>query len=1308
MRLVKKSLLIFYYLSGILGATVCGQEGKYELNWLPNGKIISENDGQINEIRYLQFENAVYGADYIPYYTARLRILQNNVEFELSNLAYALIPDSLLEGVYFPQEFSFRNARLHTYTSNMNIKYINLSIPAVRRNAENGRIERLMEFEIISQPKKTAQKLIIRDNKTNKSANNSLLGSGYWYRINVKHSDIYKLTYSDITGMGFSNPGNIRVFGYGGEQLSYWNNDPRPVDLVEIPIYMQKGSDGTFNDGDYILFYAEGPVTWQYDSVNSIFRQNLHAYSDAIYYFLTTSHGEAKAISIVDNRNLSTNINVNNYTDYAYYEKEYYNLIGSGRNWYSLRFSEEPFDTIFTFPNLISNSTIKIRGKAAGRSVNIRSAHLKVNGQEVLSFTFPPINDSYSWLTYAKNKVFEYEYTSSENEQNIHLNYDKVDLNDLAFLDYITINARSEIRINDSPLFFRDIYSVGEGNITNITVKNATSNTSIWDITDLNNTYAIQGELISNEYRFKASADELRQYIAFNTNAAFPTPIINDNERGVGEVSNQNLRALPVYEYIVIAPEEFYEQAERLADHRAAHNGFSTLVVTPQMIYNEFSSGTPDVSAIRDFIRHQYLKSSGNDSLRYVVLFGDGSFNNHMYTEGNTNYILTYQSEKSLTPTSSYVSDDFFGLLGEGEGEDIEGEIEGEIQGEIVGDIDIGIGRLTVKMNNGSNYEAEDVVDKIISYDNCKFTDWRRTLCFVGDDGYDPGGVQDYDTHMAHADIFANYVENNYPGFEIKKVYLDAYPQVNTASGSTYPEVNRELDNLFNRGILVFTYSGHGSENQITGERILEKQHVIGMKNGDVLPLFITATCQFSRFDHVETEEADVHSIIAKSTIGEEAFINPEGGAIALMSTTRVVYSNQNKELVLAVLSYLFRKDFEGKPYLLGDIFRKAKNKLDDSNKLNFTLIGDPATRLVYPEFQVCTDSINHVSIDQELDTLKAFSLITVSGYVANDDSTLMPDFNGFVYPHVYDKKVEITTFANDPGTYPFVYWDQKNLLYRGKATVTDGRFHFSFVVPKDISYNIDYGKISYYAENSVIDAKGEFREILIGGTADNPAEDYSGPLIDLYMNDTLFIDGGITNNEPYIYAELFDEMGINTSGVGIGHDIIALLDDNYQGPYVLNDYYEATVDDYQSGIVRYQLRDLEQGEHFLSMKVWDVYNNSSEAFISFVVEAGNGLILESVINYPNPATDYTSFQYTHNVPDEDHQVTLEVFDLSGRLVTRFSEIRYESGFVSMPLVWNLNSSGNSYLSPGIYPYRLTVKTSAGTASINQKLIIMR
>ena len=454
--------------------------------------------------------------------------------------------------------------------------------------------------------------------------------------------------------------------------------------------------------------------------------------------------------------------------------------------------------------------------------------------------------------------------------------------------------------------------------------------------------------------------------------------------------------------------------------------------------------------------------------------------------------------------------------------------------------------------------------------------------------------------------------------------------------------------------------------------------------------------------------EGEGGKITPKTTAGETTLLNPDGGAIAMFTTTRVVQNNLNTNLNLAVYRYLFKKDSLGNHYRLGDVFRMAKNDLpiSDDNKLNFTLLGDPAVTLAYPDFNVVTDSVNGVSVDDSIGLLKAFARVSVSGHIADDSDHIMTDFNGLVYPAVYDKAVKITTRGND-GVTPITYYDQSNLLFKGKATVEDGRFSFSFVVPKDISYYVGNGKISYYAEDSIVDAKGEYRGIYIGGTDDSATPDNEGPDIKLFMNNESFKDGGVTSDNPSLYAELSDENGINMTGTGIGHDIVAYLDNDRTNTFVLNDYYLATTDNYQKGVVLYPFAGLSEGEHSISMKVWDVFNNSSEATISFVVKPGDGLFLDKLINYPNPAVDYTYFRYTHNAAGEVHDLTLDVYDLSGRLMVRIERNYLEEGYVSTPIYWNLKSFSGNRLSPGIYPYRIKVTTSQGTSFLNQKLIIL-
>jgi hypothetical protein len=1298
---VQKLAVINLFHLFVLISILQGQEGSYTLQWLPNGIDRVVENGKVIQSEYFKFKDAIYDENFIPRYSASFKVNSGIRNFELTNIKYEIVPDTILRKIKLPDVLPCIEPTQKVYRSGKNVLYLDIAIQALRQNPGSGKIEKLISYEIDSNPVAVSE-FENKEFTKDKSLVNSLLVSGNWYKIKVSETGIYKLTYADLVSIGFTNPSDIRVYGNGGRQLSYWNDDPRPIDLNEIPIYMSKGSDGIFNEGDFILFYAEGTVTWDIEkwkgeAIPSFFKESIHGYSDAIYYFLTTSQGPANVIQTVDNRELADNIAVSSFNDFTYYEKENLNLIGSGRTWYTSRIDGAPFDSVFSFPDHVTNANVRVEVKTAGRSTNTRYSFLKIDGYVVDTFIYSTITAAYSWSTFAKEGNFYYDFNLTDESFNLGVDYFKVDYADECYLNNITINTRSKLNVRGNPYFFRDLNSVGAGNVAGFNITNVASNSQVWDITHLNNVIAIQGELSGSNYFFKADAGTLHEYVVVDPDYDYPKPVISDSERGVGEVPNQNLRGLPAYNYIIVAPDVFIEQAEKLADFHRSKGELSVLVVTPELIYNEFSSGTPDVSALRDFFRHQFLKADGENMLRYVLLFGDGSFNNRSYAEGNTNYILTYQSINSLNPSDSYVSDDFFGLLDEGVG-----------GSELDGKMDIGVGRLTVKLVDGEDFEADDVVNKILAYDTCRSTDWRRVLCFVADDGFDAPNTPNGHQFMESSDLFTDYIEENYPGFEFRKLYLDAYPQINTATGATYPDVKRELKDLFNKGILVMNYFGHGSENQITSESVLTKQDVMSMKNEGLLPLIITGSCSVSKYDQVETEENNEHTIIAKTSMGEEALLNPEGGAIALLSTTRVVDQNPNESLVSRVFAYLFLKNEFGKPFRLGDVVKLAKNDMgNDYNKHNFSLLGDPALTLAYPQYLVCTDSINHISVDQPLDTLKAFGMVAVSGFVAFDDSTLMSDFNGFVYPQVYDKKINITTFGND-NVDPYVYQDQKNLLYKGKATVTNGRFSFSFIVPKDIAYNIDKGKISYYAENGIIDAKGEFRGVNIGGTVENPEDDVDGPDISLYMNDEHFEEGGITNKNPFIHALMYDLHGINTSGAGIGHDIIGVLDGDEVNPYVLNDYYEATIDTYHEGIVRYQLNDLKEGQHELAVKAWDVYDNSSETSVGFVVEASDGLVLDKVLNYPNPTNDFTWFQYSHNMPDEIHDVTLEVFDISGRLVTRIEQKQFESGFVSTPIYWDLRSSGGEMLSPGVYPYRLKVTTPVGTGYINQKLIILR
>ncbi len=1270
------------------------QAGEYKLNWISNGVQTLENEKEVVEFEYLRFEGATFiGENLIPEYSKSISISNyRNEKYLVSNEKFEPVPDSLLKNISTFSSIESHPPQVNVYKSRSDV-YLSLNLSALQFNPETGLLERLVQFQL-EKDTNTLSVDKVKSNLNLKETSNSLLATGYWYKIKVSKTGIYKLYYSDLESMGFFNLKNVRIFGYGGRQLSFSNSDYRPTDLAECPIYMNTGSDGIFNKGDYILFYAEGPVTWNYNSSNDFFMQKLHDYSSSIYYFITTDHGYGAKIETVNNTGLSEDLVVNSYTDYAYYEKNSKNLIRSGRIWYTEEILQYPVDTIFQFSNYSSSSQAKIKAKVAGRSTSNRSASLLLNDETVDTEFFPTISTTASTNRFAYDEILSHSFSTTNENIKVGVEYQKINLSDQAFLDYITINVPCNLSMNKNPFFFRDIHSIGEDTVAKFVISQVPQNAQVWDVTDINSVFAIAAQQTGSTLEFKAHTDSLREYVIADISYEYPRPQFNASIEGVGQVSNQDLHGLKAYNYIILAKEGFFEQANRLAEYHSQNSGLSVLIVSPEKIYNEFSSGTPDVTALRDFFRHQYKLNSGDDGLKYILLFGDGSYNNHMNVEGNTNFILTYQSANSLEPTSSYQTDDFFGLLGDNEGEEINGTLGGKLV--------IGIGRLPVRIIKGDDYEARDVVNKILHYFESEMTDWRRTLCFLGDDQSD-GGTTDQTEHMQQSDNLATRFENKYAGFETRKIFLDAYPQIIAATGPSYPDAKEELMNLFKKGVLLFNYFGHGSETGITGEKVLRISDIESMSNIDHLPLFITATCEFSRFDDVEM---DGNNIIAKTSAGEMVILNPDGGGVALLTTTRAVYSDSNEALVKPIADLLFSLDNSGNPLRLGEIVMRAKNSLgDQKNKLNFVFLGDPAMILKFPRYKILTDSINHISIENQMDTIKAFSEVTVSGYIATDDSAIISGFNGVVYPQVYDKAVEITTLGNDNKT-PVTFMEQKNLIYKGIATVDNGRFTFSFVVPKDISYNLGQGKISYYAENGSIDAKGETREIFIGGTDNTVEMDYDGPDIELFMNDERFVDGGMTNSNPYLYAKLHDTNGINTTGIGIGHDLTAILDWDDLKPYVLNEYYLSDTNDYRSGKVLYPLSELEDGEHYLTMKAWDVFNNSSIADISFVVTTAPDLIVNKVLNYPNPAFDYTEFQYTHNFPGEEHQVILEIFDLSGRLVSSISRTMYESGFVSTPLPWKRSLGSN--LRAGIYPYRLSVTTSGGTSYISQKLIILR
>jgi hypothetical protein len=521
------------------------------------------------------------------------------------------------------------------------------------------------------------------------------------------------------------------------------------------------------------------------------------------------------------------------------------------------------------------------------------------------------------------------------------------------------------------------------------------------------------------------------------------------------------------------------------------------------------------------------------------------------------------------------------------------------------------------------------------------------------------------------------------------KIYLDAYTQVSTTAGSRYPEVNLAINNQIQKGTLIWNYNGHGSATRLAEEVILEQPVIDSWNNAGKLPLFITATCDFAPFDNPTIP-----------SLGANILLREKTGGIALMTTTRLVFAYSNLIMNRNYLQFALQPRADGSYLSLGEAVKRAKNytyqtQADITNNRKFTLLGDPAATLAFPRFRVQTDTINGLSAVNPPDTLKALEPCTIAGRVSDAQGQLLGGFNGTITVTVFDKPQLLSTKANDADSYKANFLQQNNPLFKGKATVNNGLFQCSFVVPKDINYQPGIGRISYYAENGITDANGSFTGFLLGGSAGISA-DITGPEIKAYLNDEKFLNGMIVNETPVLIIHLTDASGINIAGTGIGHDITAMLDGDPGKTYVLNDFYEADLGSYQNGTVNFQLPLIADGPHTLTIKAWDVANNSSETQLSFRVINRKTLTLNNVFNYPNPFSHITRFSFDHNRPNEDLLVDIQVYTLSGSLVKTISKTINTNGNRSNDIEWNLLDKFGTIVAPGIYFYQVQVRSKDG------------
>lgn len=1154
-----------------------------------------------------------------------------------------------------------------------------LRVLPFRKNPDSGIPERLVSFRIYITPSEQMAETARKSAGIRSTA--SLMASGKWYRIKVAENGIYKLTYARLQELGFADPSSVRLFGYGSGMLPVVPGQRTLDDMAEVPVFFNKGSDGVFGPGDYLLFYAEGPVKRYYNESQSMFRHTVHGFSNFAWYFISDVQGLRKEIEEYDPGQAGAVKSITTFPEHQWHENELVNLIRSGSQWFGEAFDVNVSRSFsFAIPDINPAVPVKVFVTAAGRYSSTTSLSVRVNNAFLGSISFSPVSLSSSTGNYASYGQASYTVSVAGSPVTVTLQYNRPDLAAVAWLDYIDITAERMLRMTGNYFAFRSVPQTSSGELAEYVLENATEDLQVWEVTDIHRIRKMKTALAGSVLRFRYPADSVREFIAFRPSADFSAPVTQGED--VGPAPNQNIHGAGPADMIIITHPAFITQAEELARIRRENDGLRVHVFTAQQVYNEFSSGTPDVSAIRDAVKLFYDKASSEDDLpRYLLLFGDGSFDNRNQNPANPNYILTYQSPNSITQTASYVSDDFFGMLDDGE---------------LLtsGMLDVGVGRLPVKSAN----EADAVLEKLKNYRNMAVHgDWNNLITMIGDD-------EDNGTHMYQSDLLATYLDENYPEFNIEKIYLDAYRQVSSSTGTTYPDVNKAINLRMKKGALIVNYVGHGNENGLAHERILQTADIKGWENTGKFPLFVTATCEFSRFDDVKISGTNYSDA---TSAGEQVLLCQGGGGIALLSTSRLVYSGPNFVLNENFYKQIFRRNADNTPLRLGDVIRFTKNSSGSgTNKLNFVLLGDPSLVLAYPQWKIVVDSLNGIPVQDFADTVKALGSMMVSGHIEDAGGNFVPDFRGNLVAALFDKPAIITTLNND-GEGSFQYSSFNSILFKGQAKVAEGKFRFRLFVPKDINYLPGKGKISLYAKSDATQANGVLQNIVIGGISPQAETDNEGPFIRLYMNDTLFRDGGVTSENPVLIALLQDEHGINTTGSGIGHDITVILDNEER--FVLNDFYIAEPDDYRQGRVEFPLSGLAPGLHTLQFKAWDTYNNSSEASISFEVFQSDAPMISRLYNYPNPFSDYTALVLEHNQAGKIGVLQLQIYSLTGEMVYSWSEPLSASGFVTIPVIWSGVSPSGRKLPGGVYLYKVTIVNSQGrTDSKSGRMMVIR
>lgn len=1133
---------------------------------------------------------------------------------------------------------------------------------------------------------------------------NSVLNTGKWAQVSVTKEGIYQLTASDIQKMGFSDLSKVKVYGYGGrlqvEKFDFPDFDESvlqtmaPDDLVEVPVYATSDSR--------LLFWAEGTVRYNWNNDSKFYTHVQNHYSTYSSYFITENDEPRSNVATLSEEISEDNLKTISSTPFVtILDNDEWSWYHGGRN----MFDSHDFTTNNTMSVRIATPGININaagtkridvsfGSSNPNGTKQTSVAIKVNSKNLGSMTLKTYNPDYAvacidsqhfgtLTSLSATESNTFQFTTSNSHK--------------AHFDFLRINYPRDLVLSESPYS----YSPQVNGAVCMKVASANATTHLWRIGQAGSpTVEVPSTLADGILEATVSTGK-RRFVFFDESLTYEAP------KFVKEIANQNLHADSNINYIIIIPENglVAAEAERLGQLHQQRDGLSYKVVRADELYNEFSSGTPDANAYRRYLKMLYDRAGDDENAlpKFCLFMGKSYWDNRLLTteaksKQQKDLLLAYEMDDSsnfIGSVYSYVTDDFFALLDDGEGVDIEQEY-----------YDLAMGRMVCSTEE----EAKLLVDKVERYlSNKDAGSWKNTVAFLGDDGDSNGHMEDTEN------VWRAFVASA-PQFETPKVYWDRYTWTSSATGYTYPQGTSRIHQLMKEGTLLFNYSGHGSAGMLSHYKLMQISD-FAKAYSPYMSVWVLASCDIYPFDMDE------------NTMAETSLYVPDGGSIAWICATRAVFRDRNNIINICFVRNLMTKGTDGKYPTLGEALRLAKNeqKLDNnnklvhtdgtSNKLKYLCFGDPAIHLSFPTGKVVLDSINGKSISEmsELEVLSAGSVARFAGHVLNEDGTAIDEsFDGNVTATVFDCEETITCKNNQKKDVdPMQFKERSKSIYKGTTKAQGGKFEFTVFIPRDISYTNKPGRISLYAvsNDKTHEYNGYSETFCLNGTSDMEEPDTKGPEVIAYINSIDNPDYTITDENPILIADISDEYGINNAGISLGHDIELVLDDNTSDCINLNSYFSYDIGSYQKGQLVYEMKDMTRGAHTAKLRVWDVNNNITTTDVHFIVrsESVEGGKDGYVTATKNPATTDTRFiTYFPNDTTVEGMVIYEVYDTRGRCVYK-EPVGVPSGATNAALSWDLCGNDHSPLPSGIYFYRTVINTSNGSKATDaQKLIITR